>query len=247
MKFLAASVLGLSALYGCASQDVAESESRRIAEASRIYVLKGIQYMENGQMDVALGDLKHALALDDGNVSAHNALAVLYDRTGQLSESEMQFRKALELDAADPATLNNYGRFLCRQGQYTRAQDCFDKARRNSLYATPWIVLTNAGVCEHMAGNAMQAEARLREALMLNSGFSPALLEMASIKLDEGRFLEARGFFQRYESSILPTADALWIAVRIEAGLNDRVARDAYLYDLLNRFPDSREAKMAVK
>jgi len=237
----------LVALYGCASPGVAESDKHRTAEASRIYVQKGIQYMENGQLDVALEDIKHALVLDDANVAAHNALAVLYERTGQLQDTERQFQQALALDASDPATLNNYGRFLCGQGQYARAQDYFELARRDPLYATPWIVLTNAGVCSRRAGNPKKADSTLREALTLNAGFAPALLEMASIKLDGMQFADAHAYFQRYEAAARPTADALWLAVRIESGLQDQVALNAYLHELRSRFPDSPEARLSER
>ncbi|WNV06479.1 type IV pilus biogenesis/stability protein PilW [Candidatus Methylospira mobilis] len=242
-------VLGLAVvLHGCVSQDVAENQGNRAAEASRIYVQKGVRYMENGQLDIALQDMTHALALDDANISAHNALAVLYERTGRLPEAEQQYRQALVLDASDPATLNNYGRFLCEQGAYARAQEYFDQAGRNRLYATPWLVLTNAGVCSHRSGKLGQAEEALREALQLNAGFTPALLEMASVKLDGAQFADARSYFRRYESANGHlSADALWIAIRIAAGLQDQASLDACLGELRGRFPDSVEARTAER
>jgi type IV pilus assembly protein PilF len=246
MKFSACCVLGMLTLYGCASRDESQSDKNKAVEASRIYVQKGVQYMENGQMDIAQADMRHALILDDANIAAHNALAVLYERTGRLPDADAQFQQALALDASDPATLNNYGRFLCGQRQYARAQDYFDQAGRNRLYATPWIVLTNAGVCAHRSGNLKQAESALKEALTLNAGFAPALLEMAGLKLDGAQFVEARAYFQRYEAADTPlAADALWLAVRIEAGLQDQAALNTYLGELRSRFPDSREAEMA--
>jgi type IV pilus assembly protein PilF len=248
MKLRAFFVLGVATLYGCASTDMAASDNNKAAEASRIYALMGIQYMENGQLDVARDDISHALVLDDGNVAAHNALAVLYERTGQLEGAETQFQQALALDASDPATLNNYGRFLCNQGQYVRGQDYFGQARRNPQYATPWIVLGNIGVCAHRSGDLLQAERALRDALALNAGFVPALLEMASVKLDGAQFVDALAYFQRYEAANTPlAADALWLAVRIEAGLQDQSALDAYLRELRNRYPDSLEARMAER
>jgi type IV pilus assembly protein PilF len=248
MRFLAYFVLGFATQCGCVSQDMAVSDKNKAAEASRIYVQKGVQYLENGQLDVAREDIRHALVLDDGNVAAHNALAVLYERTGQLQDAEEQFQQALALDHSDPATLNNYGRFLCGQGQYARALDYFDQARRNPLYATPWIVLTNAGVCAHRMGDLTQAENTLRSALALNPVFTPALLEMASVRLDGSQFDDAHAYFQRYEEANKPlSADALWLAVRIAAGLQDRVALNAYLHELHGRFPDSQEARMAER
>jgi len=242
-------VLGMAlALHGCVAQDVAENQDNRAAEASRIYAQKGVRYMENGQLDIALQDMTHALALDDANISAHNALAVLYERTGRLPEAEQQYRQALALDASDTATLNNYGRFLCEQGAYARAQEYFDQAGRNRLYATPWLVLTNAGVCLHRAGKPAQAEDALRNALSLNAGFAPALLEMASVKLDDAQFADARGYFQRYEASTAqPAANALWVAIRIAAELQDKKSLDAYLGELRRRFPDSAEARAAER
>jgi type IV pilus assembly protein PilF len=235
-------LIGAVALTACSGTRKKNPDEPSISE---IYMRKGIQYMENGMPDVALQDLKHSVELDPKNGEAHGALAVLYQRLDQPADADAEFKKALELTNNDFGTANNYGRFLCEQGQYDKAMAQFQKVIAAKLYPSPWVPLTNAGLCARNTGRSAEAEGYLRDALKANPQFTPALLEMAKLSLQTGQFMNARAFVQRLEAAGPASAETLLLGVQAEQALgNDDAAQD-YRAKLRTQFPDDRDTSPA--
>jgi type IV pilus assembly protein PilF len=230
--------LGVAA---CTSDSPPKDPNER--SASSLYVLKGIQYMEGGRLDIARQDLQRAIDLDGRNVEARNAMGVLYERLEQPAEAEEQFKQALSLDENNADVAINYGRALCAQGKYEPAMKYFRAVLDDKIYSTPWIALTNAGICVKKQGQAQEAESYLRKALESNPAFAPALLEMAKLSLENGNALSARAFFQRYEAVGAPTAESLWYGVQTEQALGNGKDAGVYLKRLRRLFPESKEAQ----
>ncbi len=88
-------VLVCLAMLSCTSESAKVTDDRSPTE---LYMLKGVQYMENGRLDVAQQDLERAVELDDKSTEAHNLLGVLYERINRLEDAEGQFSRALSLD-----------------------------------------------------------------------------------------------------------------------------------------------------
>ncbi|NJD05412.1 MAG: type IV pilus biogenesis/stability protein PilW [Methylococcaceae bacterium] len=229
----------LAACSGTAKKDPDEPS------ISEIYMRKGIQYMENGMLDVALQDLKHSVELDPKNGRAHDALAVLYQRLGQPADADAEFQKALELSSSDFGIANNYGRFLCEQGQYDKAMAQFQKTITAKLYPSPWVPLTNAGLCARSTGRSAEAEGYLRDALKANPEFAPALMEMAKLSLQTSQFMNARAFIQRLESAAPPSAETLLLGIQVEQALGNEEGAQEYRAKLRAQFPDDRDAPPA--
>lgn len=215
--------------------------------ASEVYVRKGVSYMEAGNLEIALNDLKRAIDLDKRNSEAHNALAVLYQRLDNPTEAEASFKRAVTAKADNFSVRNNFGRFLCARGRVEEAMTQFRVAYESKLYETPWFPLTNAGVCAASAGNMPEAEDYLRRAIDLNPAFPPALLELAKVSRERGQHLSARGFLQRYQSVGTATAESLWLATQTELALeNPDGARD-FARQLRAQFAGTKEAAQAQR
>ena len=233
---------GLAACTGGQAKDPNERS------ATELYVLKGVQYMEAGRLDVARRDLEHAIELDGDNVEARNAMGVLEERQGRPAEAEAQFKRAMALDPGNTDVAVNYGRALCAQAKadpakYEQAMRHFRTAIDSKLYATPWLALTNAGICAKSQNQPQEAEGYLRKALEANPNFAPALLEMARLSQATGKQLSARAFLQRYEAQTPePTAESLALGIQVEQGLGNAKDAGAYLKKLQRLFPDSPEA-----
>ncbi|MBS1212967.1 MAG: putative type pilus biosis protein PilF [Proteobacteria bacterium] len=234
-------LLSLAACYSTPKKDP------NTPSASEIYVQKGVQYMETGQLEFAMQDLQHAIDLDGKNVEAHNAMAVLYERLNRPLDADKHYQRALSLDSDNASTLNNYGRFLCGQGHYEKSMQYFNQVIESKLYPLPWVALTNAGLCARSSGRRKEGEEYLRKALEANPTFGPALLGMAKLSLESGQYMSARAFLQRAEATGPLNADGLWLGVQAEHALGNEEAASGYLNDLRSRFPDSREAAHARK
>lgn len=201
--------------------DVKPNEPLSEESASKIYIEKGVHYMEAGEYQIALKDFERAVEIDDDNPDAYNALGVLYGKLGEVTHADTSFKKAISLKSDYFAARNNYGRFLCSHGRHTEAFAQFEQVIGNRLYPQPWIPLTNAGLCAKSIGKKSEAERYLRQALEHDPQFSPALLEMARLSQENGQYMTARAFLQRTLSSSGPTPDSLQLGIAIENALGN--------------------------
>lgn len=248
MKIRIAMLLALT-LAACTTTETPPAGTKAdMKEAARLNTDMGIEYLRKGQFDLALEKLQRAIEQDDELGSAHSAIALLYQRRGEPKLAGEHFREALALNADDPVTLNNFGAFLCGQGEIDDAEKVFLRAAKNRDNVAPADAWANAGTCVRTNPKALdRAEGYLREALRLNPRHANALAQLAQVSLDRKDYLRARAFLQRYESSFRATAQTLWIGARTERALSDHIAARGYERRLRAEFPDSREAEEMQK
>jgi len=232
-------------LVGCQSTGRESSSLAREESGDSMAVLNtqlGIEYFRQGNFEVALMRLERAVQIDPDYAAAHDALGLLLARLGQAQEADRHFQRSVELQPNGSGALNNYGQFLCAQGRMKEGLALFDRAIENPLYATPENAHTNAGLCLVAAGDDLAAAERFEQALQSSPRMPPALLQLARIHFEQADHLRARAFLQRYSGVAEPTAEALWLGVRIERALGDRDAEFAYAVALRSDFPDSPQA-----
>ena len=225
-------------LASCAmsGQSARKADSR---ESARLNTQLGIEYLRKGDIELAREKLLKAVAMDPENAEANGALGLLYANTGETSKAEKHYEKSLRLEPDDPNVLNNFGALLCAQGKYAQADLQFLRASRNTRYQAPELALTNAGVCARRMPDDDKAENYFREALKLNPNFADALGQMALLSADHARYLNARGFLQRYQALQAPmTHSMLLLGIRIELALGDRDAAQRYAQTLRTEYPD---------
>jgi type IV pilus assembly protein PilF len=175
--------------------------------------------------------------------SAHNGIAILYEKLGELNLADKHYRKAIQLDAKDARALNNYGTFLCRTGKYKESEQYFERAASNPLYKQPASALKNAGICALKDNDPDKAESFFRKSLEVNPAYAPSLLQMAKLSYAADDYLKARAYVQRYLQIAEPTPETLWLAVRTERELGDANAAASYALLLRSRFPDSPQTQ----
>jgi type IV pilus assembly protein PilF len=208
-----------------------------------IYVEMGIAYLRDGQPAVAMKKLKKAIAVDPQNAEAYNVMAILYERLGKPDLAEENYAKAVALQPKDPFIRNARGSFFCKRERYAAAEQEFKNALNNPLYPTPWVAMTNAGLCMERAGDAAAAETYYREALTANETYFQALYQMARLSFEQGNHLSARAYLERFNAVADATAASLWLGVRIERQLGDSVKARDYGSRLIEKFPDAPEVQ----
>jgi len=105
----------------------------------------------------------------------------------------------------------------------------------------PWRSYSAAGECSLRNNNAKEAEAFFQRALKLDPDEPSALLKLADIRYRQGSVEEARKLLARHNKLVSPSAEALWLGLRIERRLGERVAEQSYANQLRRRFPASPE------
>jgi len=203
----------------------------------------GIGYLREGNLETAFNRLTRALQADPNYSTAHNAMGTLQERLGNNAAAEEHFREAVSLSPTDSSAQSNYGSLLCRTGRYDEGEQRFLQALKNSLYERPEVAYSNAGLCMQTAGRQDKAEAYFRSALEQNPRIPVALVGMAQLCFETGRFLPARAYLQRYQELTELDAKTLWLGVRIERELGDKKSANRYASKLRRQFPDSEETR----
>ncbi len=229
---------GVLLLSGCRSVPPASDEAVNRERLAQIYATKGAAYLARGNWKAAMADLRKALKLDPDNAVAHATLALLYEDLDMPEKAAAHYEAALRSAPENPRILNNYGRFLCKRGRYDEGLEYLSRAGADKLYDKRWIALVNAGECAWRGGRPQAAETRLRQALQLNPEAPQALAAMARLMAEQGKWLSARAFLQRYEAAVQqPSREMLELGYRIETALGDVTAAQTYRDKLHRLFP----------
>jgi type IV pilus assembly protein PilF len=224
------------------TQNTAHNESD-IRRRARLRVELAMEYFRSRQYSIALEELRHAQSIDADYSDVHNALALVYMDLNEAKLAEESFQRALRLAPNDSETNNNYGWFLCQNGQAQAAITYFQVALRNPLYATPAIAARNAGICAMKAGDLNSALDFLQRSFRLDPGSGLTMYYVAEVFYRLNEFEKARFYINRLNQQSEPTAPGLWLGIKIERRLGDRLSENRLAQQLGRRFPDSRENK----
>jgi type IV pilus assembly protein PilF len=213
------------------------------AESARVHTELAFAYFQSGQMAIALDEVKLALIGNANYYMAYNVLGLIHMDLGENAKAEEAFRRALSIAPSDSDTLNNYGWFLCQTQRERQAIPQFLAALKNPLYATPAKVYVNAGICSDKFGDTAAAEDYYRKAFSLEPGNGGAMYRLAELYLRRNDVEKARFYIDRLNKSFEPSAQSLWLALRIERKAGDRTSESSFAAQLRRRFPNSAEYK----
>jgi type IV pilus assembly protein PilF len=241
-------ILSLLILFGSlqACYVPVEPDRNQNEQASAVNVQLGIGYLQQNNLELANDKLDKALRQDPNSASAHNAYAILQDRLLQTEKAEYHYKKATTLDPKNSQAANNYGAFLCRHGRELESEKYFMQALKNPLYSTPEFAYTNAALCLLQLGEPGETEKAkeyLRKAIAAKNDFGPALLAMAQILFDQGEYVAAKPYLDRFHLVDRPTARSLWLAIRNTLQIDGQGNVTELAQRLGHEFPDSEEFK----
>ena len=198
-------------------------------------------YYSNGNLGVALEELRAAAKADANYAPAYGMYGLVYMQMKDQPRAEESFERALRLAPSDADINHNYGWFLCQTGREPASVKYFLQAIRNPLYATPWRSYSAAGVCTMKMNQLKDAEAFFERALKLEPDEPASLVGLGQIRYRQGNIGEARKLVTRYNKLVTPTSESLWLAVRVERRMGERLQEQAFANQLRRRYPDSRE------
>jgi type IV pilus assembly protein PilF len=210
---------------------------------ARVHTELAASYFDLGNMPVALEEAKEALRSDANYGPAHNVLGLVYGALKEDRLAEESFQRALRINQFDSDANHNYGQFLCQRGREEEGIQKLLAAVRNPLYQTPERSYVNAGICARRRGDLAGAQDYFQQALKRRPDQPQALYNMADLAYARGDFATARGYLGRLTKVAAPSAEVLWLAVRVERRLGDRNSEASYALQLRKNFPDSKEAR----
>jgi type IV pilus assembly protein PilF len=212
------------------------------SEIARLRAELAFNYFQNGQLSVALEEVRTAIAADPNYATAYNVLGLINMDLGDNARAEEAFRRALQIAPNDSDVLNNFGWFLCQTKRERESIERFLAALKNPLYPNPDKSYLNAGICSQRLGNEGAAEDYYLKAFQLNPANPGVLMRLSDMYLKRDDLDKARFYVDRVNRAFEPSAESLWLALRIERRAGDRAAESSFASQLRRRYPNSPES-----
>lgn len=205
------------------SDPIAMSESR---------IELGLGYMGQGNMVRARENLELAVKHAPSYYRARLSIAHYYEQVGEVDEARDAYKKALRLDARNGNVLNNYGTFLCKQGEYEQADKYFNRAIDQPYYYLVSASYENAAFCAFKAGEVEQAKYYFSRAIDHDPNRVKSILQLSKIEVSTEDYNDARlrlfKFHQRYGYQV----PSLQILIELEKKTGNGALQQKYQSEL---------------
>lgn len=170
---------------GCATTQQPDNSARHLQDS-------GEKYMAAGETASALKYLTEAEQKDPSDPVIQYDLALAYDQRGMEEQAVSHLKNALKLKPAYPEALNAIGAVYARRGQFTLAQESFQKALNDPFYKTPQLAAYNLGSLHEKRGELEVALMDYQQALKLDPRYSAALYRTGQVLEQLNRTDDAR-------------------------------------------------------
>ncbi len=219
----------------------AGDERRRRAD---IRLQLAASHYQQGNYRQAMAEVDQALTIDDGFPKAWGMRGLINWQIGDPQQAESDFQRALSLDPKNADLNNNYGWFLCKTNRPSESISYFQTASTDLLYRTPAMPLHNAGICSLQAGDEAAAENYFLRSFQVDPSNPVAMYNLGELYLRRNNVERAKFYSDRLLSQFQPSAETLWLGLRVARAGGDPSYASSLGAQLERRFPDSREAAM---
>ncbi|MCL5273088.1 MAG: type IV pilus biogenesis/stability protein PilW, partial [Gammaproteobacteria bacterium] len=121
----------------------------------------------------------------------------------KLADAKKYYLKAISLSSESGAQLNNYGTFLCRQGDYKKAEVYFLKAVKDVQYVNTSAAYENAGLCALAIPENDKAKLYFTNALDQDPSRRESLYELIKLESKMGNDAKAYSLLQEHPDLVL--------------------------------------------
>lgn len=217
-------------------------------QAANANVQLGLAYLQGGDVERAKKKLLLAESQAPTSAESQGAMGYFLESTGNFSQAEAYYRKAIDLNPKSGAAQNNYGTFLCRRERYAESDQHFLLALQDPNYVNTAQVYENAGLCAKQALDRNKAEAYFTEAVVQDPKRQMSWLALGRISYEKKDYPHAQQYLDQYmQLTKNPTAEAIGLGVVLARALGNESEAGRYTLMLQTRFPNSNAYKMLVK
>jgi type IV pilus assembly protein PilF len=186
-----------------------------LSKAAGYNVQLGLGYLKQGNRPRAKKKILTALEQEPTSPDVNSAMAYYFEQTGELDQAEKYYLKAMSLSGNKGAQLNNYGAFLCRQGNYKQAESYFLKAVSDLKYIHTAGAYENAALCALSVSNEEMAKLYFSKALNQDPSQRVSLYELLKLEMKTGHMTEAFALLQKYPELVVTDRVLLSLAKEI--------------------------------
>lgn len=169
--------------------------------AASYNVQLGLGYLAQNDRVRAKEKLLRAAEQAPDMQDAHLALAYYYETTGEITAAEQAYQHALHIMPKAGQVNNNYGAFLCTQGDHQQALLHFERAIDDPHYYQTAKAYENAALCSatmaHLALTSYYADLALQQDPHQNN----LLLKLSYLLEQQGELQASRHYLDRYQQT----------------------------------------------
>lgn len=206
-------MISLVFLQACQHKESKEPEqtqpSRKInlSKAAEYNVQLGLGYLKQGNRIRAKKKLLAALNQAPKSPESNAAMAYYFEQTSDFVNAKKHYEKAIALagtvNSVVGAQYNNYGTFLCRRGDYKKAETYFRKAVKDVRYLNTAGAYENAGLCSLAVPDDDKARSYFIQALEQDPSRRASLYELVKLDNKKGHYIEALKLLKAYPELVL--------------------------------------------
>ena len=226
---------------GLSGDPVTDSDETPQRKRARLRMELAVNYFADGRIEIALDEVKQALAIDPQYASAFNLRGLVLQRLNEPRLAEESFRRALALAPRDGDAWHNLGWLQCQQARYPEAQQSLQQALAQAGYSGQAKTLMAQGLCLARAGKPEEAERSLARSYELDAANPVTAYNLARLLMQRGELVRAQFYIRRLNNSEHANAESLWLGIRVERRIGDSAAMGQLAEQLRRRFPQSRE------
>ncbi len=204
---------------------VVEADPIAMAE-SRIAL--GLGYLKGGSTIRAHDNLQQALTHAPQYYRAQLSMAHYYETVGEEKKAEGMYKRSLRQHPKNGNVLNNYGTFLCKRGQYKKADRIFNKAIEQPYYYLIPASYENAAFCALKSKNKDRAKHYFTRAIEHDPHRPKSILQLAKLEIDDGEYKEARIRLMRFNQTYGVKKTSLQLMVELERTVGNDALEKKY-------------------
>lgn len=176
-------------ILSCAGTSKQRSDDQREGE---MHMQMGSNYLNKGNVELALFELTKASRLIPRNPDVHFALGTVHLLREEPELAREEFQKTIEIDKKHADAYNNLGYAYLKLGRWDEAIESCQKALEEVSYDTPERAMTIIGWAYYKKGEPGRALDMLNRALNIKDNLPDTENRIATIYLEEGRLDKAK-------------------------------------------------------
>lgn len=225
-----------------AGADLATASDETDAQKrAKIRLELAVGYLEQGQTNVALDEVKLAIAADPRSADAFSLRGLIYMRLNDFGLARDSFNRGAQINPRDGNILHNLGWLACQESRYAEATLNFDKALSSPSYVGQAKTFLAKGICLLRAGDARQAENNFLRSFELDASNPIATFNLANLLYKRNDLVRSQFYIRRLNNNDYVNAESLWLATKIEKKLGNTQGVFQLTDRLRKQFPTSRE------
>ena len=230
-----------SLVAGAGTDFMTASDETDVQKRAKIRLELAIGYLEQGQINVALDEVKLAIAADPRSSDAFSLRGLIYMRLNDFALARDSFNRGIQINPRDGNILHNLGWLACQESRYAESTLNFDKAVASPGYSGHAKTFLAKGICLLRAGDTGQAESNFLRSFELDAGNPIATFNLANLLYKRNDLIRSQFYIRRLNNNEYVNAESLWLATKIEKKLGNNQGVLQLSDRLRKQFPTSRE------